>query len=349
MAYATTSCTRRRRPAARWRSTAGASSPLQHLLVGGVLTEDQVIERPEQRSHSGSLRSGQLNQIAAPDTASRADVGRETCAVGTGRRQPSRPQIAQRVEGAAGRRLDLDLLRPPKHVSSPLVGFLVDEPFAAAIETDERRSLIGLRQSLVGQSPACVVGCQHGGCRWVRCRLSHGSRCAAQPPNDGIVDVAGRLMWLMWETLSCHVLRLNGTLARFAIACASTAAGRVPDPAKSAGRRPGGAISQSGAGGSVVMLVKLSYGRTGLPVEFPDDRTTVIEPTYLDGLPDQAGAVRRAIEHPTGSAPPARTGPSATRRWPSRSATSRGRCRAPRCCRWCSKPCRTCPPTASQS
>ena len=51
------------------------------------------------------------------------------------------------------------------------------------------------------------------------------------------------------------------------------------------------------------MIVNLSYGRTGLPVEFPDDRTTVIEPTYLDGLPDQAGAVRRAIEHPVGSAP----------------------------------------------
>ena len=27
------------------------------------------------------------------------------------------------------------------------------------------------------------------------------------------------------------------------------------------------------------MLVNLAYGRTGLPVEFPDDRTTVIEPT----------------------------------------------------------------------
>lgn len=51
------------------------------------------------------------------------------------------------------------------------------------------------------------------------------------------------------------------------------------------------------------MLVNLSYGRTGLPVEFPDDRTTVIEPTYIDGLPDQGGAVRQALEHPVGSAP----------------------------------------------
>ena len=51
------------------------------------------------------------------------------------------------------------------------------------------------------------------------------------------------------------------------------------------------------------MLVNLAYGRTGLAVEFPDDRTTVIEPTYLDGLPDQPGAVRDAIAHPRGTAP----------------------------------------------
>ena len=50
------------------------------------------------------------------------------------------------------------------------------------------------------------------------------------------------------------------------------------------------------------MIVNLAYGRTGLPVEFPDDRTTVIEPTWLDGLPDQAGAVRQALDHPVGSA-----------------------------------------------
>ena len=51
------------------------------------------------------------------------------------------------------------------------------------------------------------------------------------------------------------------------------------------------------------MIVNLAYGRRGLPVEFPDDRTTVIEPTWLDGLPDQAGAVRQALENPTGSPP----------------------------------------------
>ena len=46
-----------------------------------------------------------------------------------------------------------------------------------------------------------------------------------------------------------------------------------------------------------------AYGRTGLTVEFPDDRTTVIEPTYLEGLPDQRDAVRVALEHPNGTAP----------------------------------------------
>ena len=51
------------------------------------------------------------------------------------------------------------------------------------------------------------------------------------------------------------------------------------------------------------MLVNLAYGRTGLTVEFPDDRTTVIEPTYLEGLPDQRDAVRAALEHPSGTAP----------------------------------------------
>jgi nickel-dependent lactate racemase len=51
------------------------------------------------------------------------------------------------------------------------------------------------------------------------------------------------------------------------------------------------------------MLVTLAYGRTGLPVEFPASQTTVIQPTYVDGLPDQPGAIRHALEHPTGTAP----------------------------------------------
>ena len=51
------------------------------------------------------------------------------------------------------------------------------------------------------------------------------------------------------------------------------------------------------------MLVNLAYGRTGLAVEFPDDRTTVIEPTYAAGLPDQTGAVRTAVDYPLGTTP----------------------------------------------
>ena len=51
------------------------------------------------------------------------------------------------------------------------------------------------------------------------------------------------------------------------------------------------------------MLVNLAYGRTGLEVEFPDDLTTVIEPTYVPGLPDQEGAIRNALRNPLGGGP----------------------------------------------
>ena len=51
------------------------------------------------------------------------------------------------------------------------------------------------------------------------------------------------------------------------------------------------------------MQVTLAYGRSGLPVEFPDAGTTVLEPTYLDGLSDEADAVRRALRQPTGTPP----------------------------------------------
>ena len=49
------------------------------------------------------------------------------------------------------------------------------------------------------------------------------------------------------------------------------------------------------------MLIDLAYGRTGLTVDLPDDRTTVIEPTYVPGLPDQIGAVRDAVRNPIGT------------------------------------------------
>jgi len=51
------------------------------------------------------------------------------------------------------------------------------------------------------------------------------------------------------------------------------------------------------------MLIDLAYGRTGLAVDLPDDRTTVIEPTYVPGLPDQRGALINAVRNPMGTPP----------------------------------------------
>jgi nickel-dependent lactate racemase len=51
------------------------------------------------------------------------------------------------------------------------------------------------------------------------------------------------------------------------------------------------------------MRVKLAYGRSGLEVSLPDERTTVIEPAYLPGLPDEAAALRRALRQPIASPP----------------------------------------------
>jgi nickel-dependent lactate racemase len=47
------------------------------------------------------------------------------------------------------------------------------------------------------------------------------------------------------------------------------------------------------------VLVTLAYGRAGLPVEVPDD-ATVILPTELPGLSDQAGSVSAALRQPLG-------------------------------------------------
>ena len=51
------------------------------------------------------------------------------------------------------------------------------------------------------------------------------------------------------------------------------------------------------------MLIDLAYGRTGLTVELPDDRTTVIEPGYVPGLPDPEAALLSAIRNPIGTEP----------------------------------------------
>jgi nickel-dependent lactate racemase len=53
------------------------------------------------------------------------------------------------------------------------------------------------------------------------------------------------------------------------------------------------------------MRIKLAYGKTGLEISLPDDvSVTVVEPEYVDGLPDQAGAVRDALRYPIESPPP---------------------------------------------
>lgn len=52
------------------------------------------------------------------------------------------------------------------------------------------------------------------------------------------------------------------------------------------------------------MRVRLAYGKTGLEISLPDDASvTVVEPKYVDGLPDQAGAVRDALRQPIASPP----------------------------------------------
>lgn len=51
------------------------------------------------------------------------------------------------------------------------------------------------------------------------------------------------------------------------------------------------------------MRIKLSYGREGLEVDLPADRTTVIEPHYLPGLPDETEALRTALRNPAGRPP----------------------------------------------
>ena len=51
------------------------------------------------------------------------------------------------------------------------------------------------------------------------------------------------------------------------------------------------------------MNVQLAYGRGRLAVDFPEDCTTVLEPTYIPGLPDEADAIRRTLQAPLGAPP----------------------------------------------
>jgi nickel-dependent lactate racemase len=51
------------------------------------------------------------------------------------------------------------------------------------------------------------------------------------------------------------------------------------------------------------MKVDLAYGQGHLPVEFPQDRTTVIQPAYRPGLGDERGALLTALDQPIGVPP----------------------------------------------
>ncbi|HEX2910492.1 MAG TPA: nickel-dependent lactate racemase [Chloroflexia bacterium] len=49
--------------------------------------------------------------------------------------------------------------------------------------------------------------------------------------------------------------------------------------------------------------VELAYGKTGLPVELPGENLTVIEPLYIEGLPDEKAALLEALRQPINSRP----------------------------------------------
>ena len=49
------------------------------------------------------------------------------------------------------------------------------------------------------------------------------------------------------------------------------------------------------------MTVNLAYGSGHLTIELPDDRATIIEPTHINGLADEKGAVLNALQNPIGS------------------------------------------------
>jgi nickel-dependent lactate racemase len=51
------------------------------------------------------------------------------------------------------------------------------------------------------------------------------------------------------------------------------------------------------------MQVRLAYGTAGLTVELPDERTTVIEPEFVPGLPDERAALAAALASPDGTPP----------------------------------------------
>ena len=51
------------------------------------------------------------------------------------------------------------------------------------------------------------------------------------------------------------------------------------------------------------MIVHLAYGSGSLPIEFPDDRTTIIQPTHPVGLSNERASFLDALASPIGTAP----------------------------------------------
>jgi lactate racemase len=51
------------------------------------------------------------------------------------------------------------------------------------------------------------------------------------------------------------------------------------------------------------MKIQLAYGGGQLPVDLPEGRTTVIEPSFLPGLADERGAVLNALQKPIAAKP----------------------------------------------
>ncbi|HEX6511435.1 MAG TPA: nickel-dependent lactate racemase, partial [Chloroflexota bacterium] len=51
------------------------------------------------------------------------------------------------------------------------------------------------------------------------------------------------------------------------------------------------------------MRVKLAYGRAGMTVNMPDNRTTIIEPLFMPSIPDEAASVFHGLTHPISSPP----------------------------------------------
>jgi nickel-dependent lactate racemase len=51
------------------------------------------------------------------------------------------------------------------------------------------------------------------------------------------------------------------------------------------------------------MKAQLAYGQGYLPVDFPEERTTVIQPSHIPGLKDELRAVLEAVENPISSRP----------------------------------------------